>query len=301
MGAYGGIHAVQYAFFGTDGRVDRGAMRIQAAACLASGVAGLVVLGLATEVSKLSAGERRGVVEGIMEDAGGRVPVGVTIFGRTPEEQIGAMRVAEGAGASWVILQPPVGLGLDDAGLLGFYAPVFEAARGLVAVQNAPALMGVGLSAAGLEELARRHGNLVALKAEGSAVEVRDVVERTGVAVLNGRGGLELTDTVRAGAVGNIPAPDCCDVLVRAWAAMEAGQAGEAGREEEAEALYARVLPVIAFAMQGVDHLVCYGKRVVGARLGIIVRDRGPGVVASEFGEELARRYAAALGPYPNG
>ena len=71
-----------------------------------------------------------------------------------------------------------------------------------------------------------------------------------------------------------------------------------AGDEETAEALYTRALPAIVFAMQSIEHLVCYGKRIAAQRLAIdAVHDRSPGLVPTPFGTDCARRYAAQLGP----
>ena len=72
------------------------------------------------------------------------------------------------------------------------------------------------------------------LKGEGPAVVIRRLIEETqGVfRVLNGRGGLELPDNLRAGCVGMIPAPECFDVQVRIFELMQSGQAAD---EAEAE------------------------------------------------------------------
>lgn len=292
----GGIHTILYAFFGRDGGLDRAAMRRQAEACVAAGSHGVAVLGLATEVSKLSVAERRAVVEWAAEDVAGRVPLGVTVFGRTPDEQQDAVRHAEGAGADWVILQPPPRPGMAEDELMRFLGPVIDGARIPVGLQNAPEFMGLGLSPANLGVLARRHPNLRALKAEGPATLARRVVEETGGAlpVLNGRGGLELPDNLRAGCAGMIPAPDVCDLLVRVYEAMRRGD------EAEAEHVYAQALPAIVFAMQGIDHLICYGKRLAAARLSLgEVHDRAPGLLPTPFGLAAAARFAAALGRLP--
>ena len=50
----GGIHCVLYALFDRQERIDHGLMRSQIEAVLSVGVSGATVLGLATEVSKLS-------------------------------------------------------------------------------------------------------------------------------------------------------------------------------------------------------------------------------------------------------
>ena len=57
--SFAGIHAVLYAFFDDRERLDRKLMRAQVESVIAAGVQGVVVLGLATEVGKLSAQERK--------------------------------------------------------------------------------------------------------------------------------------------------------------------------------------------------------------------------------------------------
>lgn len=208
------------------------------------------------------------------------------------------MRVAADAGASWVILQPPAIDGLDEATLLRFFGAVADAAPIPVAIQNAPQYLGVGLGAANLMTLATRHPNVTLLKGEGSAVEIERVIALTEgrLAVFNGRGGLELTDNLRAGCAGLIPAPDCFDVQVRIVEAFAAG------RIDEAEALYRQILPAITFVMQSIPALLCYGKRLVALRLGLDVadvHDRAPALAPTAFGLAVTRRLAAELGPLP--
>ena len=103
-----------------------------------------------------------------------------------------------------------------------------------VGIQNAPELIGVGLSPGGIAELARRHANFTVLKGEGPATLIARVVEETEgkLAVFNGRGGLELPDNLRAGCAGLIPAPDCFEAQVRIYEAMRRGD------EDEAERIY---------------------------------------------------------------
>ncbi len=58
-----GIYPMLYAFFDREGRLDRAALRAQIEHCLQSGVHGVAVLGLATEVDKLSGDERRRLLD----------------------------------------------------------------------------------------------------------------------------------------------------------------------------------------------------------------------------------------------
>ena len=105
--SFAGIWPILYAFFTPADTLDRTLMRRQEELCVAGGAHGMAVLGLATEVAKLTPGERRSVVEWAAEDLAGRLKLAVTIFGATPEEQSAAVAHAAGQGAVLAILQPP--------------------------------------------------------------------------------------------------------------------------------------------------------------------------------------------------
>ncbi len=270
-------------------------MRRQVAACVAGGASGLAVLGLATEVGKLSPDERRALVEWAAEDLAGRLPLAITIFGNTVEAQIEALSHATANGAALAILQPPRDPAVDEAELARFFGAVMRRARIPVGIQNAPEYLGIGLGPSAIASLARAEERFCVLKGEGPATLIAEIVTATEgrLAVFNGRGGLELPDNFRAGCAGLIPAPDCFDVQVAAWEAMRGG------REEEAERLYAAIAPAIVFVMQSIEHLVCYGKRLVAARLGLgPVFERAPGLAATPFGEAAVARFTDRLGPY---
>ena len=103
-----GVHAILYALFDADEQLDRAAMRRQVEICLGVGVAGIAALGLATEVAKLSFDERKVLMDWVAQDVGGKVPLGFTIYGQSVAEQVAMVRHAEGVGADWLILQPPM-------------------------------------------------------------------------------------------------------------------------------------------------------------------------------------------------
>lgn len=291
--AFHGIHAIVYALFDAAERLDRAAMRRQVQACLASGVHGMAALGLATEVSKLSEAERRTVMDWIAEDTAGRVPLGLTIFGSSVAEQVAQVRHAEAVGADWVILQPPAAGGFGAPEYIRFFGRVAASTDLPVAIQNAPAFFGRGLSADEIRDLVRQHPNIRLVKGEGPVVDIAGLIERTQgrVPVFNGRGGLELIDNLRAGCRGMILAPDCIDHAVRAYEAFRRGD------EPEAERAYERMLPAVVFTMQGIENLLCYGKRLFGARAGIAIHDRSPALRPVAAGEAMVTRFADALGP----
>ncbi len=291
-----GIYPMMYAFFGADGGLDRAAMRRQVECCLSAGAHGIAVLGLATEVSKLSDRERRDLIAWTAEDIAGRVPLSVTIFGNTAEEQLSLIAAAAEAGAGWVVLQPPRDMSLSEDDLIRFFGGVIDKSPLPAAIQNAPEYIGIGLTPDGITRLRSQHPNFVLLKGEGPAMLIRQIIEQTGdLAVFNGRAGLELPDNLRAGCAGVIPAAECIETLVKIYELMSQGGAAN---EAEAEQLYAKVLPLITFTMQSVDQMICYGKRAAARRLGVEVYDREPCMVPTEFGLASLERYAAEFPPF---
>ena len=289
---------MQYAFFSADGGLDLDAFRLQIGACLRAGVQGIAILGLATEVSKLTREERSALLEAASASIGGRLPLSVTVFGPTPEEQIEFVREAERAGAASVVLQPPRIPGIDEAALLRFFGRVIDAAGIPAGIQNAPEYIGVGLGVESIETLRRNHANFRVLKGEGSAMLIRRTIEQTGgtLAVLNGRAGLELPDNLRAGCSGMIPGAEACDVLARVWAGLQ----GDEQSVANAETLYRDVLPLLTFLMQSMDQILCYGKRLLAKRIGLgEVHDRAPAQAPTEFGLACLERHVARLPAWP--
>jgi len=295
--SFSGIYPMLYAWFSRDGSLDREAMRRQVRACLRGGVHGIAVLGLATEVNKLSACERRQLVEWVTEDVAGAVPVAVTVAEPTVEAQAEFAQWAGRQGASWVILQPPPERGMPEDWYADFFASVMERVELPCAIQNAPEYIGVGLGPDSIRRLKDRRSNFTLLKGEGPVLTIRRVLEAVEgrLAVFNGRGGLELPDNLRAGCAGMVPATDTFDYQVKIYELMKRGGVES---ERAAEEIYRRILPAIVFTLQSLDTLICYGKRLAALRLGSSeVFDRAPALDPTAFGLACVQRYAHALGP----
>jgi 4-hydroxy-tetrahydrodipicolinate synthase len=295
-----GIYPMLYAFFGADGRLDRGAVRAEVEAVVGQGVHGLAVGGLGSETNKLATGERRQLMEWTLEAVGGRVPVCATVAENTAEGQVEMVRAASALGAAWVILQPPPVPGASEDALIRFFGSVADRSEVPVGIQNAPQFIGIGLSDAGLLELHRRHPNVSIVKAEGPASTcIAPLAEAMGGAtggtlrLFNGRAGIDLTDSLRAGCHGLIPGGETCDVQAAIYELMRAGEADEADRR------FAEILPLLSFLMLSIDQLICYGKRLAARRLGMSqVHDRTPAQAPTDFGLRSLARWSRGLAPF---
>ncbi len=290
MEMLGGIHAVLYALFDAGETLDHDAMRAQVRYVTAAGCDGITVLGLATEVAKLTVPERQAVIESVAAENAGRLPFSVTITGNSVAEQQALPRFAVDHGANWLILQPPM-VGIYGAAVyIDFMVRVAEAVTVPIAIQNAPQYLGRSLSPADIATLQARCPNLAAIKAEDAALglaALRDAAP--GLALLGGRGGMEMTDALRLGATGFVLAPDVAPRAARIWALWQAGD------HAAAERLYATSLPGIVFAMQSLEHLITYGKRMFGLNAGLPIHDRAPCLAPTPAGLKMAMHWAAVL------
>jgi 2-keto-3-deoxy-L-arabinonate dehydratase len=295
-----GIYPVLYAFFDRNNRLDRAAMRRQIKAALNANAPGIVMLGLATEVQKLTIVEREELIAWAAEDLSGKAELGVTITGGTVEEQRAQARYAQSCGADWLILQPPsqatlaqVTPAAREQFCCEFFAHVVDGFDLPLGIQNAPDYLGFGLSCEAIDRLKNQCPRFCLVKWEAPSVVVQQAIERLGknLTIFSGSGGLELVDNLRAGCAGVIVAPDIFDWQMRIYRAFVARDVAEA------EALYQQILPVIVFVMQSLETLVCYGKRIAAWRMGFDVAfDRGPGLLPTAWGLETARRFARQLG-----
>ena len=287
-----GVHAILYALFDAEERLDREAMRLQVQLCLSSGVAGIAALGLATEVAKLSFAERQMLMDWVAEDVAGRVPLGFTITGGSVVEQVAMVKHAESVGADWLILQSPAVGTYGAEEYLHFFSRVMRATPLPVAIQNAPQYLGRGLSDHDIARLRADHPNFTLIKSESNAEGVRTLITLApGLHIFNGRGGLEMVECLKAGCQGFLLAPDLVDHAVQVMRAFDAGDLAKA------QVLHDQALPAIHFVMQSIEHLICYGKRLFTTRAGLPTHDRAPAQRPDAKGLAQVEAFARQFGP----
>ena len=289
---FGGIYPVLYAFWDQAGGLDLGAMAAEVENCLADGAHGITVLGLVTEVHKMTTAERLHLVRAVGRMIGGRVPYAVTIAEETAAAQIAFAAEAADAGADFVILQPPRTGGREAA--MALFGEVADAVSLPVALQNNPVNLPVSLEPADLVTLCERHEAIRLLKAEGYSVDIAATLAGTAghVDAFGGHGGIEFPALMRAGGAGLIPAPDFLPVQVRMFALMTEGSEAAFA---EAERLHEKILPAIVFMSRTVPGMLCYGKRLYAKRIGAEVFDRAPALEPTAFGLAETARFGDAI------
>lgn len=292
---FSGVYPMTYSFFDEDGELDLPALKCEIEALIAWGASGIAVLGLASEVHKLSAPERWKIVEFAGEVIDGRVPLAVTVSEATAKDQAAIGRHAKASGAQWLILQPARVRDVSEAAHMRFFGSVADAVELPVGMQIAPAYLGQGFSPENLLGLKRQHPNIQLMKTEMTALGVADFIQRTENAfdVFNGQAGVGIIDCMEAGCAGFIPGAETGDVssaIYRLYASTD-----ERDRNE-AVALYRQVLPLWHMIMETIDTLLIYGKPLIADRIeGVNGRVRPPHGATSEFGNARLRALAGFL------
>ncbi len=292
---FSGIYPVLYAFFRENGTLDDAAMEAQVEHCLDAGAHGITVLGLVTEVNKLTTAERLHLVHVVGKKIAKRVPYAVTIAEPDVAGQVQFAKDAKEAGADWVILQPPPGPKVPEPDLQRHFGGIADKVDLPVAIQNNPVNLPSFLSPDALVEVCKAHPNIRLLKAEGWSVEIARVLDALGGSVdaFGGHGGIEFLSLLRSGGAGLIPAPDCVALQV---ALFEDFQSGDPTRIENAKRLHATALPLIVFMTRSLPGLVAYGKRLMAQRLGLArTYERAPFHTPTQFGLDESDRLIADI------
>src|SRR4051812_40341877 len=246
--------------FDATGAIDEAALERNVAAYLDAGVHGLVANGTMGEAGSLSTPERRTVVATIARAAAGRVPVIAGVSAGTPSAAIGLAADAAEAGATALMMLPPLGYHGDARGVTAFYRAVAEAGGLPLMAYNNPAASGVDMAPELIADLGREIENLVAVKeCSGDVRRIPAIIALAPeLEVLVGGDDWAL-EGFCAGATGWVTG--VADVVpaecVELWEACGAGDL------ETARAIYARLLPLARFDMT--PKLVQYFKAAMDA------------------------------------
>jgi 4-hydroxy-tetrahydrodipicolinate synthase len=150
--------------FTADGGVDESALRRVVDHNIDGGVDGVVACGSTGEFAALTNAERRHVVETVIDQAAGRVPVIAQTGAVSTAEAIELSRHAAGAGASALMVVTPYyePLTLDEA--LHYLRRVAGAVDLPIMLYNVPGPTGLNLSPTTVGELAREVENIQYIK-----------------------------------------------------------------------------------------------------------------------------------------
>ena len=243
-----GVFPIAPTPFTEAGELDLDGQRRVLDCMIDQGVDGICILANYSEQFLLSDHERDVLLDLCLSHVAGRVPVIVTCSHFSTRIAAERARAAASAGASMLMLMPPyhgTSLRADDEGVVEHFMRVAESARLPIMVQDAP-LSGVHLSVPLLVRLAREVPGVRHFKVEvaGAAAKLRSLVEAGGELIegpFDGEESITLMADLDAGATGTMPSALLPDLIKRVLEHFRDG------RRADAEAEYARILPLINY------------------------------------------------------
>ena len=292
--AFHGIIPALTTPFGAGGAPDVEALAANVEQTVAAGVHGLVGTGTMGEGSSLSIEERRAVLEAIVAAAG--VPVLAGIAAPTPELASAYAAEAAAAGASGLMVLPPLLYDGGEREIVAFYAAVCAVAELPVVAYNNPHAAGYDLPAALLVRIAAELDQVVAVKeCSGDVRRIPAILEGSGGELRVLVGGDDWAfEGLCVGADGWISG--VADVL--AAECVELYDLIVARQLDAARELYGRMLPMARFDMT--PKLVQYYKAGMD-EVGLTGGPVRPPRMALEAGEREQLLAALALVRDPAG
>ncbi len=307
-----GAFAIAPTPFAEDGGLDLSSVDRLVDGYLAAGVAGITILGMLGEATKLLADERRAVTDRFLARVDGRVPivVGASAPGLVP--LLARTRAAMDAGAAGVMIACPPGT-RTDAEVEAYMVEVADALGPDVPIcwQDYPLTTGVAFSLAAYARVVERCPNVVLFKHEDwpglaklAEIRRREREERLRrLSILTANGGMFLASELHLGADGCMTGYAFFEALVAICAAFRAGDT------ERGEDLFDAHLPLIRLEQQPGVGLAL--RKEIYRRRGLIasatVRRPGPSLAAGDGAEldrqlaRLARRLRQLGEPLPTG
>ncbi|SFQ52621.1 4-hydroxy-tetrahydrodipicolinate synthase [Variovorax sp. OK605] len=239
-----GVFPVLPTPFDAQGRPDVGSLRKLVAYLLRCGVDGITYPGVASEVGQLTPDERLSLVDAVLDEVAGRVPViaGVSSSDAALTGRLAAAASARGAAALMVAVPPDRKSAAEQ---IGYFTQVAKAApEASLMLQNVPLPVGAGLDPEVLLEViaavpAIRYVKEETLPSGQRLTVLRDRGPAHLLGVFGGAGGRYITDELRRGAAGTMPAIELAEVHTALFKAHREGDA------DRVRALFTRMLPVL--------------------------------------------------------
>jgi len=244
-----GVYSVLPTPFTERGDIDEASLRKVVDLFIDKGANGLTALGVTGEVARLRDAERGQVLEIVVSQAAGRVPV---VAGTTAEGTrtcVGYSREAKAIGAAAVMVSPPRMAKLNSEAVVRHYKALADAVDVPIVVQDYPPISGFAMEPSLLARIAREIPAARTIKLEDPPTPFKTarIIEQASgltVQIFGGLGGVFLLEELISGATGAMTGFAFPEILVRIV------QAFRAGRIDEAADVFYRTVPLMRFEFQ---------------------------------------------------
>jgi dihydrodipicolinate synthase/N-acetylneuraminate lyase len=283
-----GINPVLPVPFSDSDEIDFAGLAAVTADAIEAGADGLAILGVASEYWKFTESERRRLIAAVVESAAGKVPVVAGAGAESARAAVQYARQAEAAGASALMVLPPLLFRLPEQAIVDYYRAISDNCGLPIMVQDTSAVgcnqMTPALVARLGEEVERVRYAKIETTAPGQKMTA---LEAAGDLILfSGNGGLNLFDALERGVAGVMPGADLTAWFVRIWRLYKEDRAPEAAAEHR------EILPLLALECQSAEAFIAIVKQVLFLR-GLIASPAVRGPAGYQIDEVTARQVAA--------
>ncbi len=239
-----GVFPVLPTPFDAHGKPDTESLRKLVRYLVGVGVDGMTYPGVASEFNQLTPDERRELTNVVLDELDGRLPLVAGVSATDVELTVALAKAASENGAAALMIAVPPDRKTAQAQIEFFSAVARAVPDTPIVLQNVPAPVGAGLDPEVLVEILAAVPTIRYVKEETlpsgqRLTKVRRAAPATLIGVLGGAGGRYITDELRRGACGTMPAIELAEVHV---ALFDAHRAGEADRVRQ---LFTRMLPIL--------------------------------------------------------
>jgi 4-hydroxy-tetrahydrodipicolinate synthase len=244
-----GVFSVLPTPFHDDGSLDMPSMRRVVDRFIDDGVSGLTALGVTGEVARLTEAERQTVLETVIDQAKGRVPI---VAGTSAEGLLTCIeytRAAQAAGASAVMISPPRMAKLNSEAVVRHFSSVAAAVDIEIVVQDYPPVSGFTMEPSLLARIAREIPRARTIKLEDpptpfKTARILEASKDVPVKIFGGLGGVFLLEELIAGATGAMTGFAFPAILVEIITAYHSGD------HDRAANIFYRNVPLMRFEFQ---------------------------------------------------
>jgi 4-hydroxy-tetrahydrodipicolinate synthase len=149
-----GVYSPTITAFETDESLSLGGTSAFVRFLLSEGVHGLVPLGSSGEPLALTMNERKAVLDAVVDEAGGRVPIIAGIVEYSTKAAIELGTYAKAAGCDGLMVMPPYGFRPPKRDIFDHFRRIREAVRLPVMLYNVPGTSGIDLMPEEVQQLA---------------------------------------------------------------------------------------------------------------------------------------------------
>lgn len=275
--------------FAADGAVHLDDLGRETDWAIDCGVDGLV-LGRASEISRLSEPERVEVIARVAGAAAGRVPLVVLASGESNRAIQTIATAATENGAAALLVSPPTFEVGGDAAIEAFFTELLEGTGLAIVLQDIPEARVSPRLAAGL---AAHYTDRVSLKVEvpPTANAIAAAIAATGgvVPVIGGAAGLSFLSELDRGSLGTMPGCVCPELFVTIWGRHRAGDTAVA------RAAFHRLLPLLVATSQPTRILAFYREALVMRGIFSSTTARAPTATLDEVERRELRQFLMDL------